>query len=174
MILELLAPRHKEWIAMSIKLGAENPEDAVQDMYLKMHKFVKDPERIMYGDKVNTFFIWRTLRSIIVSDFRKKSREQPEPEAKEIIEQAQEVNYDEQASFTALTDKIWSSTEDWHWYDKKLFKLYHTTDNTIRSIGEKTNISDRSIWNTLDNCRQRLREDCKKEYDDWKRTRGQD
>ena len=173
MILELLAPRHKEWIAMSIKLGAENPEDTVQEMYLRLHKYVKDPERIMYGDEVNTFFVYRTLRNLIISE-KKKSAKFPRSENEEITEPAQEVNYGEQASFTALTDKIWSSTEDWHWYDKKLFNLYHTTDNTIRSIGEKTNISDRSIWNTLDNCRQRLREDCKKEYNEWKGTWGQD
>ena len=177
MIFDLLTNRHKEWIRMAISQGAnpDTAEDIVQDMYLRLHKYVKDPERIMYGDEVNTFFVFRTIRNLVLNDIKTEGRMGVNYDFVDTSSTASEpVNYDEQASFTALTDKIWSSTDDWHWYDKKLFKLYHTTDNTIKSLADKTNISERSIWNTLDNCRSKIKIKCKKEYESWKRTRGHD
>jgi RNA polymerase sigma factor (sigma-70 family) len=155
-------------MALSQGASPETAEDVVQDMYLRLNKYVKNPERIMYGKEVNTFFVFRTIRNLVLNEFRDNAKRTHITTS--LQAGAEDVNYDEQASFTALNDKIWESTDNWHWYDKKLFTIYHTTDNTIRSLSEDTNISERSIWNTLDNCRTKIKEDCKKEYEEWKRT----
>ena len=70
MILEILSKKHNEWLRMAMSFGADRDtaQDLVQDMYLRMHKYVENPERIMYNeDEVNTYFVFVVLRNLYVS-----------------------------------------------------------------------------------------------------------
>ena len=57
-ILNILAKRHTEWLRMasSFKINNEDANEIVQEMYIRMHDYTKDIERIMYNEKeINTF-----------------------------------------------------------------------------------------------------------------------
>lgn len=167
MILELLAKRNDEWIRMAMSFGADrdSAKDLVQDMYLRMYKYVENPERIMYNeDEVNTYFVFVVLRNLFISSQKSMSFEQLE----EIDGEMEEPNYDSENAYNRLLDELWEEVESWHWYDTKLFKLYHNTDMTIKRISEETKISERSIWNTLDNGRKRIQTNRKEAYQAWK------
>lgn len=167
MILELLAKRNDEWIRMAMSFGADrdSAQDLVQDMYLRMYKYVENPERIMYNeDEVNTYFVFVVLRNLFISSQKSMSFDQLE----EVDGELQEANYDMEEAHNTLIDEMWGEVEEWHWYDAKLFRLYHTTDMTIKKISEETKISERSIWNTLDNGRKRIQTNCKEAYQAWK------
>ena len=58
--------------------------------------------------------------------------------------------------------------DTFNWYDKKLWKLYSQTDMSIRKIASETKISWVSIFNSLKNIKNDLREDLKEDYEDWK------
>ncbi len=167
MILELLSKRHEEWIRMAKSFGADNDasKDLVQDMYLRMHKYVKDPEKIMYNEKeVNTYFVFVVLRNLFISSQKSLSFSQLKA-----IEDAYELpNYEMEEAHNNLINELWDEVETWHWYDAKLFRLYHTTDMTIKNISEATKISERSIWNTLDNGRKKIQESKKQAYKKYK------
>jgi len=166
-ILELLAKRHNEWIRMAMSFGADidSAKDLVQDMYLRMHKYVVNPERIMYNeDEVNTYFVFVVLRNLFVTSQKAISFVPLEEIDGEIVE----ANYESENAFHRLIDELWEEAESWHWYDTKLFKLYHNTDMTIKKISEETKISERSIWNTLDNGRKRIQANRKEAYQAWK------
>ena len=45
-----------------------------------------------------------------------------------------------------------------YWYDKELFKLYYYEDNTLDSLAKKTGISRNSLFTTIDNVRQLLKD----------------
>lgn len=167
MILELLAKRNDEWIRMAMSFGADRDtaKDLVQDMYLRMYKYVENPERIMYNeDEVNTYFVFVVLRNLFISSQKSMSFEMLE----EIDGEMEEPNYDSENAYNRLLDELWEEVESWHWYDTKLFKLYHNTDMTIKRISEETKISERSIWNTLDNGRKRIQTNRKEAYQAWK------
>ena len=167
MILELLSKRHDEWIRMAMSFGCtkDNAQDIVQDMYLRMHKYVENPERIMYNeDEVNTYFVFVVLRNLYISSQKSMSFDQLE----DIDGEMEEPNYDYENAYNRLLDELWEEVESWHWYDTKLFKLYHNTDMTIKKISEETKISERSIWNTLDNGRKRIQANRKEAYQAWK------
>ena len=167
MILELLSKRHDEWIRMAMSFGCtkDNAQDIVQDMYLRMHKYVENPERIMYNeDEVNTYFVFVVLRNLFISSQKTMSFDQLE----DIDGEMEEPNYEAENAYNDLLDGLWEEVESWHWYDTKLFKLYHNTDMTIKKISEETKISERSIWNTLDNGRKRIQANRKEEYQAWK------
>ena len=167
MILEILSKKHNEWLRMAMSFGADRDtaQDLVQDMYLRMHKYVENPERIMYNeDEVNTYFVFVVLRNLFVTSQKSMSFDTLE----EIDGEITEPNYESENAYNRLIDEIWQEVDEWHWYDTKLFKLYHNTDMTIKKISEETKISERSIWNTLDNGRKRIQANRKEAYQAWK------
>ena len=167
MILEILSKRHDEWIRMAMSFGSDRDtaQDLVQDMYLRMYKYVENPERIMYNeDEVNTYFVFVVLRNLFISSQKSMSFDQLE----DIDGEIEEPNYESENAYNRLLDELWEEVESWHWYDTKLFKLYHNTDMTIKRISEETKISERSIWNTLDNGRKRIQANRKEAYEAWK------
>lgn len=172
--LEILALRHNEWLKMVRSFGADRDtaHDIVQEMYLKMHKYVPTPERIMFSDtEVNTFFVFVVLRNLYASHMKSEQREIS------AYEYTEEASMAEQEAFEDLLEAIWEEVEGWHWYDNKLFKVYHGSGMTIKKISEETKISERSIWNTLDNGKKRIQSNCKDKYKAWqeaKRAWGHD
>lgn len=174
MILELLAKKHIDWIKMVQSFGCDPilAEDIVQEMYIRLHKYIDDPERIMYGEEVNTYFVYITLRNMYNTIKKIQSRVEfvdlQEVEDELIFE---DVNYENFESFDDLIEKIWEDVEDWHWYDKKMFQLYHNSPMSIRTIADETKISARSIFNTLKNGRERIQEICEEEYKTWKTSK---
>ena len=67
-------------------------------------------------------------------------------------------------NFCILLDK---KVDTFNWYDQKLWRLYSQTDMSIRKIASETNISWVSIFNSLKNIKNDLREDLKEDYEDW-------
>ena len=59
-------------MAKSFGVTDDDANELVQEMYLRLHKYVDDPERIMYNDdEVNTFYVYVTLRNIYLSGTKK-------------------------------------------------------------------------------------------------------
>jgi predicted DNA-binding protein YlxM (UPF0122 family) len=79
-----------------------------------------------------------------------------------VADEAPEVEKHE--AYERLDARIKQEILNWHWYDTKLFTLYLKEDMSMRDIASETNISLTSIYNTLKNCKERLRENV---GDDW-------
>jgi RNA polymerase sigma factor (sigma-70 family) len=147
-------------------------EDIVQEMYIRLHKYVDDPEKIMYNGEVNTYFVYITLRNMY-STIKKMQSKVSFVDIDRMEDEIayEETNYKELESFDELIDSIWENVEDWHWYDKKLFEIYHNSPMSIRSIAEETKISARSIFNTLKNGREKIKDTCEESYKSWKEAK---
>jgi RNA polymerase sigma factor (sigma-70 family) len=173
-ILNILAEKHIDWIKMVQSFGCDPnlAEDIVQEMYLRLYKYVNDPERIMYGKEVNTYFVYITLRNMY-NTIKKMQSKVSFVSIDEVAEELifEETNYEEFESFDHLINNIWEDVEDWHWYDKKLFEIYHKSPMSIRTIAEETKISARSIFNTLKNGRERIQGACDENYKAWKASK---
>lgn len=168
-LLELLALKHKDWIRMVKSFGcpAHLSEDIVQEMYLRMYKYVGKPERIMFNEtEVNTFFVYITLRNMY-ADYAK---------AKNKISYTDDLpasRYDtdpveQEDALADLVGSIWAEVETWHWYDKKLFTVYINSGMSMRDLSSETTISLRSIFNTLKNAKERIQTNCKHDYETYK------
>ena len=50
--IEVLAKRHDEWMKMarSFKVSEDDAKELVQEMYLRLDKYVKDVDKIMYNE----------------------------------------------------------------------------------------------------------------------------
>lgn len=161
-------------MARSFGTETHEAEDLVQEMYLRMYKYVENPEKIMYNDKeVNTYFVFVVLRNLFFSSKKSLSSLMSLhiEELTELNGKVEEANYEYEQAHKNLIDELWEEVETWHWYDTKLFKLYHNTDMTIKKISQETKISERSIWNTLDNGRKKIKQKQEKSYKIYKKTK---
>lgn len=177
MILQQLAKRNEEWIkvAFSICKDEHMAKDMVQIMYFRMLKYVSDPSRIMVDGKINKIYIYVTLRNIFYK-MKNDRKRNIKYEFKEfdtfndnfdtsIYSTDLTYSYEDQIDakkMEAANEKIMKMIEDeietWHWYDKKLFRLYYYTDYSLRDIAKKTNISLTSIFNSCKNYKQIIAE----------------
>ena len=159
-MLEKLAVHHELWIKMLINLGCEKEtaKDLVQDMYIRLHDLVKDPQRIMYGDDVNRYYVWTTLRNMYYSYLRKNNKSifyrlLPNDEVVESV-----YDIDEDNSYEIIMDNIKNITSSWSVYDKRLFELYFIKGLSLRAISSGAKIGLTSIHNSILNYKEILRE----------------
>jgi len=161
-------------MARSFGTETHEAEDLVQEMYLRMYKYVENPEKIMYNDKeVNTYFVFVVLRNLFFSSKKSLSSLMSLhiEELSDLDGEIENVNYEYEQAHKNLINELWDEVETWHWYDTKLFKLYHNTDMTIKKISQETKISERSIWNTLDNGRKKIKQKQEKSYKIYKKAK---
>ena len=171
--LKIVAEQHSEWIKIVHSFGEYNyAEDLVQEMYLALIKYAK-PEKIIKDGKANRGYVFFTLRSIFYQYYNKKKKinKVSLDNDEYLIQIPDDTDYQEQEAFYKICKMIDQEAETWHWYDRKLFKLYRDTDLSIRKIAEVTSISWVSIFNTLKNCKEELKE---KLFEDWEDYQNKD
>ena len=168
-MLEKLAVHHLLWIKMLVNLGCkvEDAQDLVQDMYIRLDRLVKDPSKMMYGDEVNRYYVWTTLRNMYFSKL-KKDRASIFYELRD-SDESEIDDYDtlEDDAFRSITDKIDNITSKWSIYDKKLFELYFIKGLSLRAIAKGSKIGLTSIHTSILNYKQILRENLSEDLIDY-------
>jgi len=166
-VLDLLAGYHTEWLKMAHKFGAgDYAEDIVQEMYIRLNKYVSDPERIMYKGQPNKLFVWVTLRNMTRQFQNKKDLMVYTGDMVDYDIAEEEYDMVEAEGFEKIIDKVWEIMEGQHWYDQKMFEIYHTTGMSMRDIEKETGISLFSIFDTLKKSKEYVREKIQEDYED--------
>lgn len=168
-MLEKLAKHHDLWIKMLVNLGCnvEDAKDLVQDMYIRLHRLVKDPQKMMYGDDVNRYYVWTTLRNMYFSKL-KRDRASIFYELWDSDEgENSEYNMSEDEAFTKITEQIDDITSNWTIYDKKLFELYFIKGLSLRAIAKGSKIGLTSIHTSILNYKQILRDNLSEDLIDY-------
>ena len=173
MILAELSKRNDEWlrIAYSICKDKHLSNDLVQKMYLRMRRYITNPEKIKKDGKINSLYIYVTIKNIFYQHKNTKKKNQffeyqeydNFDESKVLYEYNSDMtsSYEEDVDVVnmeianqTLMNKIENEIQTWHWYDEKLFRLYYFTDKSLRKIAKETKISLTSIYNSCKNYRQ--------------------
>ena len=179
-MMELLSKYHKLWISMGLSMGIPSHlvEDFVQEMYLRLNKYVKNPDKIMYNETdVNKFYVYITIKNLYNDYLKEKSKHHmvrlddidvvyeivdPTPEAQKKSE------IQKQKAEEKLIDMIQQEVNGWdRWYDQKLFKVYYETDISMRKLSKDTNISVTSIFNSCKNYKQILNTKFAEDFQDY-------
>jgi RNA polymerase sigma factor (sigma-70 family) len=159
-MLEKLAVHHELWIKMLVNLGCKTDvaKDLVQDMYLRMHRLVKDESRIMYKDDVNRYFVWITLRNLYYSYLKDKRNSifYEILENDEVVQSEYDIAEDD--AFSAIMKQVENIISDWTVYDRRLFELYFIQGLSLRAISKGAKIGLTSIHNSILNQKAILRE----------------
>lgn len=168
-LLEKLANKYDDWIRMAQSFGItkEQAEELVQEMFIRIFDYVKEPEKILYNeDEVNTFYIYITLRNLYYGNIHTSRKKNPIVFYTDEIkitdfEGMRETGLDsieEKQEKEKLFERVENLVEDWYWYDKGIFNLHYHKGMSMREISRETNISLSSIFNTLKNAKEIIRQ----------------
>jgi len=187
-ILDILSKKHQDWynMAKSFGLSDDDANEIVQEMYIRLYDYTKNIKKIMYNEnEVNTFYIYITLRNLYYSNFAKYGKsikvkkiflftEMDDNSIKKIYNNYYEdyelhmQSVNKKKNLDKLHEKIEQTIDGWYWYDKKLTKLYFDSGMSMRDLSKETKISLSSIFNTLTNAKEKIRQNTKKEYKRYK------
>jgi len=165
-----VAERHKEWIKIINSFGEyDYAEDLVQECYIVLYKYA-DENKIITDGVVSRGYMYFTLRSLYFQYYNSKRKvDKISIDDDEFTYQIQDdTQMDEQIAFNNICQMVDKHIENWRWYEKKLFTLYRDTDLSIRGIANETNISWVSIFNTLKQAKDELKQTFKEDWEDYK------
>lgn len=152
-------------MAKSFKISDEDANELVQEMYVRISKYIENREKIMYNsEELNTYYIYVTLRNLFLSNYHKynKANHFLLENEDEFIDSPPDMEAED--LFDGLVNSIDKQVTKWYWYDKKIWNIHFYSKMSMRKIARETKISLSSIFNTLSNGKNKIKEDALKEY----------
>lgn len=168
--LNIVAKQHDTWVNIIKSFGEHFfCDDLVQEAYIALSKYA-DPDKIIKNGKVSRGYMFFTLKSMHHQFYNKKKKIKKVniDDDKNFLQFPAEDNIEENEAFHKICLLVDEVSEDWHWYDRKLWSLYSRTDMSIRKLASETKISWVSIFNTLKNVKLDLKNKLQEEYIDYK------
>ena len=120
----------------------ELQEDLKQEVFLVLCEMNKDRLFQMYNDGYLKYFIVRTILNMAKSDRSNFART-----FRRVYEPIQDIGFTEEYD-ESLINKLYSSLEILHWYEKEIFRLYSESGNLLQ-ISRDTKIPYRSLLKTI-------------------------
>lgn len=151
---------------MAKKMGiGELSEDMVQETYLRIIRLKYIDGVVKDDGSLNKFYMWLSIRAVHVDYIRANSMNFVSLD--EVKECYEDTDLEKHEALHRFHIKINDEMESWHWYDSMLFKVYKEGKSSMRDIAKDTGISLTSIFNTIKNCKERLRENVGEDYEDY-------
>jgi len=194
---DIVAKRHNEYLKIVAsfpenitRIASErkkNNEDIVQDTYIEItelgtkkhkdgdkrvnpkYKGLPTCKRILDKEgEVNIVFMWIILKRVSLAHRKKRIKK-----TKQFIRLGDEfeMSYNDDSeneeAFSIVMDRVENEMDTWHWYDKLLFETYVKDSRSMRGLSSDTHISLTSIFTTLKNCKERIRQSVGEDYADY-------
>jgi DNA-directed RNA polymerase specialized sigma24 family protein len=162
-----VAEHHKEWVKVVQSFGEyDYAQDIVQETYIALWKYASAEKILDEKGEVRKGYIYFTLRSLYFQYYNKKIKIQ-KVSFDGCWELFDDSNIEEHNAYNDICLMIDDEIDNWHWYDKKLFKLYRDTDMSMRDIASETKISLISVFNSIKNYKEILKNKFEKDYQDY-------
>lgn len=160
---------HNKWVKVIQSFGEyDYAEDLVQEAYIVLYKYAK-PESVIKNEAISEGYMFFTLRSVLYQYYNKKKKivKIYLDDEENTLQLEDETFLEEQEAYNKLCILIDDEIENWHWYNRKLFKLYRDTDLSIRGIAKETGISFVSIFHSLKKAKNKLKNKFEEDYIDY-------
>jgi len=165
--IEKVAESHKEWVEVIHKFGEfDYAQDIVQETYIALMKYASAEKILDANGEVRKGYVYFTLRSLYYQFYNKKKKIN-KVSFDGCWELFDDSNVEEHKAYNDICLMIDEEIDNWHWYDRKLFKLYRDTDMSMRDIAKETNISLISIFHSIKNYKEILNTKFNKDYQDY-------
>jgi len=161
--LNQVAEQHDEWVKIAtVHGGGVMAEDLVQDSYIKLIKYDCQHQVIKKG-KVQKGFMFFVIRNTVYNFHKKKGIDYTYDLSHKIPDI--EVSEYEQA-YNDFCTKVDEVTEQWRYGDRRVFNEYRFTDDSIRALGKKFDISFVDVFKTIKECKKHLLYELKEDWED--------
>jgi DNA-directed RNA polymerase specialized sigma24 family protein len=150
--LEKVALKHKTWVRTVISFGCDPAiaEDIVQEAYIKINKLIEKGLDISYGEEINYFYVYKTLKTLygdLLRQNKKIKKVDIDALNKYIIEEEEQVK---NVNVSKKMQELNNILDSIYWYDRKVFEIV-SSGVTIAELSRKTNITYASLYNTYRN-----------------------
>jgi RNA polymerase sigma factor (sigma-70 family) len=158
-----------KWRKMAVYLGArwDDVDDVIQIMYLKLLEIEEREGNInrmvMHNGKVNPLYIFKILQSAVIDQYRDEQKQVVIEYIEHPIEPPDEMEH----RHAELMDEIKAIIDTFHEYEQMMLELYFVYGYSMREIEKRTGIPTHSIFNTIKNCKQKIKEKTQSKYDEY-------
>lgn len=168
--LNIVSKYHDKWVLIVKSFGEQRfAEDIVQDMYLKLHRMsIANTNEDEFLDKVlknnkepNGAYIRMVLFTLFI-DLKKEQNKLKETNI-------EDYSYCLDVSTTDFDNeqfekKLEEEKQSWYAYDRILFDIYTQNKFSMRDIANGTGIPLKSIFLTINKCKDKIRENLEVDY----------
>lgn len=175
----MLGEKHTDWIKMlksmmrnkGVPLMLDDETAILSEMYIRMDKYIGDDniEKIMYGDEINTMFVYITIKNTMNAYFNTKNRNREYPKENVYFSNPEdeifkEYNIQYNLDVVNLSNEITEEIESWHWFSARMFKIINEDGVSMRQLSRDTGISLSTIFNLNKKSKQLLINKFKTKY----------
>ena len=152
-----LTDRHKDWIRIvkSFGVGAY-AEDLVQEMYIRVLKYIRKGKDLSYKDDINYLYIYQMLRHMSINLLLKKRKINVIniDAVKNKTKNAEEINIEK------IYYKRNNKLDNMYWYDAKVYRIIES-GVSIKELSEQSKISYYSLYRTYNKVKNILKNEIK-------------
>lgn len=154
--MDLFIKNYNDWVNLAKSfVGEKYAQDIIQEAYIKLHN---KPE-------INRSYIYLTIKHLSL-DLLKSNQKIIKVDVYDYEDEGSELERKE--ALEKIYFKIEDEVSSWRWYDAKLFNLYKNTSMSFRELSLETGISVVSIFHTVKDCKQIIRNEFAEDYEDYK------
>lgn len=158
-----------KWRKMAVYLGArwDDVDDVVQIMYLKLLEIEQREGSIqrmaLPNGQINPLYVFKILQSAVVDQYREDKKQV----VIEYIEHPVEPPDEMEHRHAELMDEIKGVIDGMHDYEQMMLELYFVYGYSMREIEKRTGIPTHSIFNTIKNCKEKIKQKTKEKYHEY-------
>ncbi len=169
----IINTKFDQWVRTATTLTSKPSvsEDLVQEAYLKLHRLDR-LDKVVRDDKtINTRYFYLTLRSVCMNYLKANSKKRDtivnftEDEIEGIYEEDDQSNEAMGNMIDKMNDII---DNELGWFDRQLYRLYTTSNMSMQKLSDETGIAKTTIYNTVRNVKNIIRERLDEDYQDYK------
>ena len=155
-----------KWRKMAVYLGArwDDVDDVVQIMYLKLLEIELREGSIqrmaLPNGQMNPLYVFKTLQSAVVDQYRQDQKQVVFEYVEHPVEPPDEMEH----RHAELMEAIKAVIDEMHDYEQMMLELYFVYGYSMREIEKRTGIPTHSIFNTIKNCKEKLKQRTKDKY----------
>ena len=195
-MLNELVKYHKDWlnIAYTYLNNRQDAEDIVQDMYIRIHDYGIELDRVRYKNGVNKYFFYQVIRNMCLLFVRNRYN----TVSIDTIPLTPETKDSSEEALQRIFNKIDAYIQTWNAYERDIFEIYMYTGLSLRDISygtiknqgerkeikkakfidnvrylhdravnEGTAISVMSLFTTIKKCKEILKEKFSEDFEDY-------
>ena len=164
-MLEELSKYHKDWlnIAYNFLNSKQDAEDVVQDMYIKVHRYGIELDKVRYKDGINKGYFHQVIRNMCLDLIKQRNDSV-------CIDNVNIADEDKDKSLEALQmlfDRIDEEVQTWGPYESDIFEIYMYSGLSLRDISKIKDTSVKNLFITIKQCKQRLKDKFSEDFEDY-------
>ena len=159
-IIEEVYKNHRTWlykVAYNFTQSDDGAKELLQELFLYLLE-MPNIEKIRYKNSINLLYLYKIIKTRYLGSKAPKHSWKQLPEDWDNADD--EYDYEDDIEFerkiTIVTREL-SDDGDSDWFDRQLFKVYHTEDHSLTSLSQATGISRSACYNSIKRLKRNIK-----------------